>query len=136
MHGVRTPLQHGEGFPVAPWHDSMTVADTNLELTKRDHLGVGIVGALQASRMRSHPALLQKRGVTYLVKVALHYSYISSQGFEVIVNLLGAQITSAQDVLDLARDLSEPQRLDRIFAGDRSGRTSILRNLAGRSWAR
>lgn len=54
------------------------------------------------------------RGMTYLVKVALHYSYISRQGFEVIVNLLRAQISSAQDVLDLARDLSEPQRLGSI----------------------
>ncbi|MPC84917.1 hypothetical protein E2C01_079670 [Portunus trituberculatus] len=41
--------------------------------------------------------------LTHLIKVATHNMDVGSQGLEVVIALLGAQVASAQNVLDTSR---------------------------------
>ena len=48
---------------------------------------------------------MKRARYVYLIKVTLNYSYVASERLEIVIDLLRAEISSAQDVLNLARDL-------------------------------
>ena len=45
-------------------------------------------------------------GVAYLIKVAFHNVHITGKSLEIVVGLLGTEVSCAEDVLDFARHLT------------------------------
>ena len=62
----------------------MAVTNSNSELSNRDHLLLGVVEGL--------------------VKLPSHHVDIAGEGLQVVQGLLGAKVSSAENVLDPARN--------------------------------
>ena len=77
---VQLSVQRSQGLRIAPGHQTVAVTQSDFELSDRDHL------------------LLRPRGV--LVKIPSDDVYVVGQRFQVVVGLLGAQVSGAKDVLN------------------------------------
>ena len=65
---------------------------------KKEEVGECVGGWVQRERER-------ERDVMNLIHVPFDEVDVGADGLEVLIHLLGAQVASAQDVLDLSRDL-------------------------------